>query len=365
MKHIYGKLLVALLLLVSLAGCKDKKEATTTSEVTVAEGMRKEPYAQEEFLLGTYTRIRVYDEGKKEALQPAFDRIKELGDKITINQSGSEIDAINASAGKEPVKVSKDIYALLKKAYDYSEESDGGFNMVIGAITQLWRIGFDDARKPDQSEIDEALKHIDYHHVIFNDQEQTVYLEDPQMILDLGAIAKGYIADEAAAVLQEHGVTSAIVDLGGNIYVVGQSWRGEPWNVGIQDPNNARGSVLGAIKEEDKTVVTSGIYERYLEVDGKTYHHIFDSKTGYPYDNDIASATIITDKSIDGDGLTTVIFDKGVKAGLEYIEKETPKGTDAIFVTKEGKVYVTDDIKDTFKLDENSGYEMGDRSQLK
>jgi thiamine biosynthesis lipoprotein len=187
------------------------------------------------------------------------------------------------------------------------------------------------------------------------------------MIIDLGAIAKGYIADEAANVLKENGVTSAIVDLGGNILVVGHSWRGEneDWNVGIQDPNNARGTILGSIKESNKTVVTSGIYERYLEVDGEKYHHIFDSKTGYPYDNDIASATVITEKSIDGDGLTTVIFDKGVKAGLEYIEQNTPKGTDAIFVTKEGRVYVTDDIKDTFKLDKDSGYTMGDRSELK
>ena len=111
-------------------------------------------------------------------------------------------------------------------------------------------------------------------------------------------------------VLKEQGVTSAIVDLGGNVYVLGHSNRGEdePWNVGIQDPNEARGSIIGSIKETNKTVVTSGIYERYLKVDGKkTYHHIFDSEeTGYPYDNDIASVSVITDKSIDGDG-----FDDG------------------------------------------------------
>lgn len=186
------------------------------------------------------------------------------------------------------------------------------------------------------------------------------------MIIDLGAIAKGYIADEAVAVLKDHNVESAIVDLGGNIFVVGHSNRGEneAWNVGIQDPNNDRGAVLGTIEESDKTIVTSGIYERYLEEDGETYHHIFDSKTGYPYDNDIASATVITDKSIDGDGLTTVIFDKGVKEGLEYIENDTPDGTSAIFVTKDDQVYMTDDIKDSFQLDEESGYTLGDRSKL-
>lgn len=369
MKKKLGLLLVALLTVISVAACRNttKENATTESSVSVAKGLREKPYAKEEFLLGTYVRIRVYDEGKEEALAPAFERIAELGDKITINQAGSEIDTINEQAGIAPVTVSDDIYDLLKHAYEYSVESNGGYNMAIGAITQLWRIGFDDARKPEQSEIDEALKHIDYHKVTFNDADKSVYLEEKGMIIDLGAIAKGYIADEAANVLKENGVTSAIVDLGGNILVVGHSWRGEneDWNVGIQDPNNARGTILGSIKESNKTVVTSGIYERYLEVEGEKYHHIFDSKTGYPYDNDVASATVITEKSIDGDGLTTVIFDKGVKAGLEYIEQNTPKGTDAIFVTKEGRVYVTDDIKDTFKLDQDSGYTMGDRSELK
>uniref|UniRef100_UPI00403F16B5 FAD:protein FMN transferase n=1 Tax=Candidatus Enterococcus willemsii TaxID=1857215 RepID=UPI00403F16B5 len=366
MKKKISVLLATVVIMMGLVACGTKEEQTDSTEVAVAEGLRQEPYAQEEFLLGTYTRIRVYDEGKEDALQPAFDRIKELGDKITINQEGSEIDEINAQAGIAPVKVSDDIYDLLKHAYAYSEESEGGYNMVIGAITQLWRIGFDDARKPSQAEIDAALPLLDYKKVSFNDDEKTVYLEEKGMIIDLGAIAKGYIADEAAKVLKEHGVTSAIVDLGGNVLVVGHSWRGEgeDWNIGVQDPNNARGTILGSIKESDKTVVTSGIYERFLEVDGVKYHHIFDTKTGYPYDNDIASVSVITEKSIDGDGLTTVIFDKGIQEGLNYIEQETPEGTDAIFVTKEGDVYVTDGIKDTFRLDENSGYKMADRSKL-
>lgn len=361
-------LLTTLLLTTGLVACNKDEDTTNTnqSETGVAPGLQKDPYAGEEFLLGTYTRIRVYDEGKEAALEPAFDRIRDLGDRITINQSGSEIDAINEQAGVAPVQVSDDIYGLIKQAYDYTVESEGGYNLAIGAITQLWRIGFDDARKPSQEEIDEALQHIDYQKIQLNDTEQTVYLEEPEMILDLGAIAKGYIADEVAEVLKENGVTSAVIDLGGNVLVVGHSWRGtdEPWNIGIQDPNNARGTILGSIKETDKTVVTSGIYERYLEVDGVQYHHIFDSKTGYPYDNDIASVTVITDHSIDGDGLTTVIFDKGVKEGLAYIEQNTPEGTDAVFVTKEGKVYVTEAIQDTFVLSDESGYTMGDRSEL-
>ncbi len=349
-----------------LTGCTNSAKKTTT-ESSASTKILKDPYSDEQFLLGTYVRIRVYDEGKEAALKPAFDRIKELGDKITINQKGSEIDEVNEQAGIKPVKVSDDVYTLVKRAYEYSQDSQGGFDMAIGAITQLWRIGFDDARKPSQEEIDQALKLVDYHKIELNDQEKTVYLKEKGMIIDLGAIAKGYITDEVVKVLKKQGVTTAIVDLGGNVYVLGHSPRGEnqDWTVGIQDPNMARGSVLGSIKERNKTLVTSGIYERYLEVDGKKYHHLFDPKTGYPFDNDIASVTIITDKSIDGDGLSTAVFSMGVKKGLEYVESELNNGTEAIFVTKDDKVYVTDPIKDTFKLSEDSHYTMGDRSELK
>ncbi len=349
-----------------LTGCTNSAKKTTT-ESSASTKILKDPYSDEQFLLGTYVRIRVYDEGKEAALKPAFDRVKELGDKITINQKGSEIDEVNEQAGIKPVKVSDDVYTLVKRAYEYSQDSQGGFDMAIGAITQLWRIGFDDARKPSQEEIDQALKLVDYHKIELNDQEKTVYLKEKGMIIDLGAIAKGYITDEVVKVLKKQGVTTAIVDLGGNVYVLGHSPRGEnqDWAVGIQDPNMARGSVLGSIKERNKTLVTSGIYERYLEVDGKKYHHLFDPKTGYPFDNDIASVTIITDKSIDGDGLSTAVFSMGVKKGLEYVESELNNGTEAIFVTKDDKVYVTDPIKDTFKLSEDSHYTMGDRSELK
>lgn len=353
------KIFALLFLGVALVACSNGKTEETTDSAT---GMRQDPYSQEQFLLGTYTRIRIYDEGKKDALEPAFAKIAELDDKITINDEGSEIDEINQNAGIQPVKVSPDVYSLIKKAKEYSVESEGAFNLVIGGITQLWRIGFDDARKPTQAEIDAALKTLDYNKVQLNDEEETVYLEEPGMIIDLGAIAKGYIADEAAEVLRKEGVTSGIVDLGGNVLVLGHSFRGadKDWKIGIQDPNDARGSIIGSIEESDKTVVTSGIYERYLELDGEKYHHIFDMKTGYPVDNDVASVSIITEHSIDGDALTTLVFAKGIEEGLKFVEEKTPKGTDAIFISLDGEVYVTSGIKDTFELSPDSDYRMAE-----
>jgi thiamine biosynthesis lipoprotein len=349
-------LMVSVLAVLFVAtACSSKPEAKINTE----------PYSDRQTMLGTYVQIRIYDDGKEDVLPKAFARVKELGDKITVNQPGSEIDEINQEAGVKPVKVSDDLYPLLKKAYEYSKDSRGGFDMAIGPITSMWHIGFDDARKPSQAEIDQALKLVDYTKVKFNDKEQTVYLEEKGMQLDLGAIAKGFITDEVVKVLKDNGVTTAIVDLGGNVYVLGHSPRGKDmdWTVGIQDPNKARNTVLGQVKESNKTLVTSGIYERYLKVDGKTYHHLFDRETGYPFDNDIAGVTIITDKSIDGDGLSTAVFSMGVKKGLEYVE--SLKGTDAIFVTKDDKVYISKDIEGNFEIGKDSGYTMGSRADLK
>jgi thiamine biosynthesis lipoprotein len=320
---------------------------TDTQEETA---IRKEPYEKTEFLMGTYVTVRVYDEGKEAVLEKAFDRVEALADKITVNEAGSEIDAVNAAAGTAAVELSEDVYPLVESALAYSKASNGDFELSIGPITELWHIGFDDARKPEQSEIDSALTLVDYERVVLDDAAQTVQLADAGMRLDLGAIAKGYITDEVKELLVEEGVTTAIIDLGGNVYVLGGSplREGESWNVGIQDPLAARGETIGKTKQKDRSIVTSGIYERYIEVDGVSYHHLMDPETGYPFDNDIAGVSIISDKSIDGDALSTLVFGLGMEAGLAYVNER--EDIEAVFVTKDKKVYVSDGLADNFEL---------------
>jgi thiamine biosynthesis lipoprotein len=334
-----GVLLLALL----FGGCGNNDAPEETA-------IRKEPYEKTEFLMGTYVTVRVYDEGKEAVLEKAFDRVEELADKITVNEPGSEIDAVNAAAGIEAVELSEDVYPLVESAWEYSEASNGDFELSIGPVTELWHIGFDDARKPEQSEIDAALTLVDYERVVLDDKEQTVQLADAGMRLDLGAIAKGYITDEVKELLVEEGVTTAIIDLGGNVYVLGGSplREGESWNVGIQDPLAARGETIGKTKQKDRSIVTSGIYERYIEVDGVSYHHLMDPETGYPFDNDIAGVSIISDKSIDGDALSTLVFGLGMEAGLAYVNER--EDIEAVFVTKDKKVYVSDGLADNFEL---------------
>lgn len=347
-------LYLVLLPLLILSACgNDKKEEAQKN-------VRQDPYADRQFLMGTYVQIKIYDEGKEPVVKEAFERVKELADKITVNEPGSEIDDVNENAGIKPVKVTPDVYELVQEAYDYTVSSDGGFDLAIGPITNLWRIGFPDARKPSQSEIDEALKLVNYHNVELNSKEQTVFLKEKGMRLDLGAIAKGYITDKVVELLKEKGVTTAIVDLGGNIYVLGYSPTGEKkdWTVGIQDPNQERNKIVGKVPAHNQSLVTSGIYERNLTVGDETFHHLFNSKTGYPFDNDIAGVTIISKRSVDGDALSTVVFAKGVKEGLAYVEGL--KDVEAIFVTKEEDVYLSSGIKDKFELNKEAGYKIKD-----
>ncbi len=231
----------------------------------------------------------------------------------------------------------------------YSKLTSGAFDLTVGPLVKLWDIGFPDARIPAQSEIDATLPLIDFNLVTLDKNSHSIYLEKKGMLLDLGGIGKGYAADEVANILRESGVEHAIIDLGGNVYALGDKPGNKLWTIGIQDPFGLRGNGIGTINVANKSLVTSGIYERYLETeDGKKYHHILNPSTGYPYDNQIAGVSIISDYSIDGDALSTSTFALGIEDGLAFIEKLD--GIDAIFVTTDYNVYVTSGIKDKFRL---------------
>ncbi|MGE5628918.1 MAG: FAD:protein FMN transferase, partial [Solirubrobacterales bacterium] len=168
-------------------------------------------------------------------------------------------------------------------------------------------------------------------------------------------IAKGYSADEVARVLRENNVKHAIINLGGNVIVLNENVNGKPWNIGIQNPFDTRGEIVGTISATNKTIVTSGIYERYFEKDGVRYHHILDPFTGYPMNSDLASVTVVTDVSIDADAMTKNLFYLGSQKGLAYIQQSG--NVEAIFITKDKKVYITKGLKDNIKIT-NSEYKL-------
>lgn len=300
-----------------------------------------------EFLMGTYIEARAYGFRASKALDQVYTRLAEIERKLTINQPGSEIDAVNAAAGQSPVKVSGDTFAVVKKALSYGSLTGGRFDLTIQPIVALWRIGFPDARVPAPEEIQSALPLVGYQGVQLDEERQTIYLQKPGSGIDLGGIAKGYAADEAVAILRRNGIKSGLLSLGGNVYVIGNKPDGTPWRIGVQDPVSERDTYLGVIEIADSTLVTSGAYERYLEVGGKRYHHIIDPQTGYPAESDLISTTIVSKSSIDADALSTSLFVLGREQGLELAKR---LGVEAIVVDKERRVYMTDGLKGRFTL---------------
>ena len=307
-----------------------------------------DPITNSEILMGTVVTVTLYDSIDKSILTKVFDKVKDLESILSINENGTLVDKINENAGISPVKVDDDTFTIIKKGIEYSNLTNGLFDISIGPLVKLWSIGLPEAKVPTLEEINEKLPLINYNDIEINEDEKTVFLKRKGMMIDLGGIAKGYTADIISNILTEEGVKSAIINLGGNVYTHGTKVNGTNWNIGIQNPFSDRGDIVGTISISNKSIVTSGIYERYIDQDGVKYHHILNPKTGYPYDNEIAGITIISDNSVDGDALSTSVFAMGLDNGLEFIN--TLNGIDAIFVTKNNKVYITDGIKDIFKL---------------
>lgn len=298
------------------------------------------------YALGTVINLTVATPAGEEELEAAYDLIKNFEDKLTVNRDKSEVMSINHMAGIKPVTVPSDTYALIKRAVLVSRQHLG-FNVAIGPLVKLWKIGFKGANKPSDADIQERLRIIDPERIRLDDTKETVFLEEKGMEIDLGGIAKGYIADKIKELWSGMDVETGIIDLGGNVLLVGPSLHEDRmWNIGVQNPVEKRDVSLGVLHTTAKSIGTSGIYERKLVIDGHEYHHMFDSKTGYPIKNNLASVTIVSDKSIDGEVWSTIGFYQGIEKGLALIESQP--GIEAIFITKDLEYKTTSGLRDKF-----------------
>lgn len=287
--------------------------------------------------MGTLVTVTLYesDAGKADDI---FSYIYKLDSEISRYTDGSYIDMINDSAGISSVQVPDEIYSLIESTVVMAEETEGLFNPAIGPLTALWGIGTEDARIPSDDEIASVLPLLDWRSIILDDEERSVFLKEKGMSLDLGAVGKGWAADMVQDYLESLSIEHAIVNLGGNILLVGGKEDGSGWNVGIKDPENTS-YVFMRLSIEDGTVITSGGYQRYIEKDGVIYHHILDSRTGYPFTTDILSATVINPSGTLGDMLSTVLF----AAGSEKAEAiASQHGVRAILKLEDGRIIDTD-----------------------
>ncbi|MBP7349102.1 MAG: FAD:protein FMN transferase [Butyrivibrio sp.] len=292
-----------------------------------------EPISRTGFYFDTVINITIYDKSDETLLDSCMKMCSHYDNLLSTTKENSDIWNINHAGGK-PVKVDPETILLLQKALFYADLTNGRFDPTIGGVSSLWNFsGNTPGPVPDKKKIAEALEHVSYKNILLDSSAGTVTLSDPLTRLDLGAIAKGYIADQLKKYLKKEGVASAIINLGGNVLLVGNKPDGSDFTVGIQKPFADNSTYIAAVSASDCSLVSSGSYERYFEQDGKMYFHILDSATGYPVDTDLVGVTILSDQSVDGDGLSTACFILGLDKGMKLIE--SIPGTEAAFITKD------------------------------
>jgi thiamine biosynthesis lipoprotein len=259
-----------------------------------------------------------------------------LEDKFSMHDTASDVSVISAGAGGELVEISKETYEVLAAALDVADMTDGAYDPTIGALTALWRLKLKAGAIPSEREIADALKKVGFGSLSLS-SPQSAGLEEPGAMLDLGGIGKGYASEAVRRFLREMGVTSALVDMGGNIAVMGGSAKkgsGErkPWRVGIQHPTEPRGTPICVVSLSEGAVITAGDYERFQDVDGRRFTHIFDPGTGYPVDGSLKSVTVVSNEPTQADALSTAFMVMGPARSLELLR--VIPGYEVVFVTE-------------------------------
>lgn len=313
---------------------------------------QSKPLKESRFLLDTIVEITIYDKSSQKLFNELFDEIQSMESRYSRYMEDSEVSRINNNPGTY-VSVSDDTFELIEKSLYFSSISNGLYDVSIGPLVDLWGISRENPKVPSQAEIDSAKEKIDYRKIMINKENKTVSIAGG-MSLDTGAIAKGFITDRLAAVLREKNIDSAILNLGGNLYLHGSKPDGSLWTIGIRDPFGMQGDYIATVSLKDMSIVTSGIYERFFEEDGKRYHHILNPKTGYPEDNELASVSVISPSSTMCDGLSTTCFILGLDGGMELIE--SLDDVEAVMITKDKKIYLSGGLKNgtiPFKLIDN------------
>lgn len=339
-------------------GCENITDADTS--IT-----GNEPISISSIKLNTAVQITIYDSQDKALLDDClalcdkyelvFSRTNEKSELYKLNHRKDTSDKDPTADGQTtpyPVSgtadtwhISEDLASLLSQGLSITRESDGAFDIAIAPLTSLWDFTAEDPKVPDDAAIQKALPLCSSDGVTIDGQDITLPSDDIQF--DVGAIAKGYIADRMKDLLVKKGVKSAIINLGGNVLCIGSKPDGTPFKVGIQKPFADRNETEAVMDITGKSVVSSGIYERCFKQGGKLYHHILNPQTGYPYDNGLISVTIISDQSVDGDALSTTCFALGLEDGLKFAEK---KGVQAVFITEDYELHYTDGFQDEINV---------------
>lgn len=301
-------------------------------------GASQEPVVRTGFYFDTVIRITIYDSNRDDCLNTCFELAKKYENMLSPTVEGSDIWKINHSNG-EPVEVSDETIILLETALYYCDITDGLIDITIEPLNKLWDFHTKE-QVPSIDAISEVLSHIDYNNILV--EGNTVTLLDPKGSVSLGFIAKGFIADKIKEYLISQDINNAIIDLGGNILAVGSKPDGSPYKFGIQYPFDEQGTPIATLSVTDKSLVTSGVYERCFFQNDVLYHHILNPVDGYPVKNNLLSVTILSDSSIIGDALSTSCFVLGLEDGMKLVE--SLNDVEAVFITDDYVLHYSDGI---------------------
>ncbi len=310
---------------------------------------KNSPITKSTFMLNTIVTISLYDSTDESIIEDAFKLINDFEKIYSRTLKESELYKLNEHLLPEEngaYTISNDLADILQKAYYYSVLTDGAFDLAIEPISSLWNFSTDTHTVPDSKLIEEKLPSVNYKNVHISGNK--VSFDNEETGIDLGAIAKGYIADKVKVFLLERGVKSAMINLGGNVLCVGEKPDGSAFNIGIQKPFADRNETVAVMELKDMSVVSSGIYERCFTVDDKFYHHILNSKTGYPTDNNLIAVTIVSKESVVGDGLSTSVFALGLDKGLKLIN--SLDGVYAVFITDDYEMHYSEGFKENIPM---------------
>lgn len=333
MKRICSLLLLAVLLL-GCAACGNQQPEENPSNEKASTGL---------FAMDTYLNLTAYGDGGPEALDLAQERIRELESLWSVTDEHSEIYAVNHSGG-ETVTVSKDTADLVRYALDMAERTGGVLEPTLYPVLTAWGFTTDSFQIPAQEEIDRLLETVDYTRITLQDAALTV---PDGMQLDLGAVGKGYAADETAAVLRENGVESALLDFGGNILTIGTKPDGSPWRVGVRDPDSEGN--LGVLEIANQSVVVSGGYEKYfIGEDGERYWHVLDPATGVPARSGLMQTAIVSGESKRCDALSTALFVMGLDGAIQHWREH--QDFEMVLLAEDGTVIITEGLAEAFSL---------------
>ena len=287
--------------------------------------------------MATLVSQKVYGFGAAKAVSAASKEIARLENLLSFFLPLSEISAINAAAGIKGEEVSPETFYLLKKAIEIKEESRGVLNIAMGSLFDLWRRALEEKSLPDTREIEQAKQLIESTDILKLTEPDTAFLRVKGLKIDPGAIGKGFIADKAMEIYRRQRIKSAYIIIGGNVSLLGARPDGSPWRVGISDPDSPN-NCIGYLEVEDRSVVTSGDYEKFTIINGTRYHHIIDIRTGYPAESGLRSVTVVTDKSILADALATAAFILGLEKGKKLLDRY---GADGLFIDSKRKIHQT------------------------